>query len=94
MGQLPEPSVPATRAMYIPGKLNRGARRAQDHLPLGVDAFAHRPWPRVLLYVFPTSSADPSVPGPSAGEAAISGPDSPGAHGSVLVSMPTAYAVR
>jgi len=82
------------RAMYIPGKLNRGARRAQDHPTLGVDAFAHRPWPRVLLYGFPTSSADPSVPGPSAGEAAISGPDSPGAHGSVLVSMPTAYAVR
>ncbi|KAK5905122.1 hypothetical protein CesoFtcFv8_006620 [Champsocephalus esox] len=27
--------------------------RRQDHPPLGVDAFAHRPWPRVLLYAFP-----------------------------------------
>ncbi|XP_033996615.1 LOW QUALITY PROTEIN: uncharacterized protein LOC117490940 [Trematomus bernacchii] len=27
--------------------------KAQDHPPLGVDAFAHRPWPRGLLYAFP-----------------------------------------
>ncbi|XP_033980402.1 uncharacterized protein LOC117477766 [Trematomus bernacchii] len=27
--------------------------RTQDHPPLGVDAFAHRPWPKVLLYAFP-----------------------------------------
>ncbi|KAK5932172.1 hypothetical protein CgunFtcFv8_003898 [Champsocephalus gunnari] len=27
--------------------------RRQNHPPLGVDAFAHRPWPRVLLYAFP-----------------------------------------
>ena len=25
----------------------------QDNPPLGVDAFAHEPWPRKLLYVFP-----------------------------------------
>ncbi|KAK5921548.1 hypothetical protein CgunFtcFv8_018906 [Champsocephalus gunnari] len=42
----------------------------------------------------PTSPADSSVPGPSAGRAAVSDPDSPGTHGSFLVSMPTAYAVR
>ena len=71
--------------MYIPDELNRGARRAQDHPPLGVDVFAHRPWPRVLLYGFPYTPRFPDR---------FSGPDSPGAHGSVLVSMPTAYAVR
>lgn len=27
--------------------------RARDNPPLGVDAFAHRPWPRMLLYAFP-----------------------------------------
>ncbi|KAK5900921.1 hypothetical protein CgunFtcFv8_025841 [Champsocephalus gunnari] len=26
---------------------------AREHPPLGVDAFAHRPWPRGLLYAFP-----------------------------------------
>ncbi|KAK5883801.1 hypothetical protein CesoFtcFv8_020091 [Champsocephalus esox] len=26
--------------------------RRQDHPPLGVDTFTHRPWPRVLLYAF------------------------------------------
>jgi len=25
----------------------------QDNPPLGVDAFAHEPWPRKLLYAFP-----------------------------------------
>ena len=29
------------------------ALRAQDRPPLGVDAFAHRSWPRSLLYAFP-----------------------------------------
>ena len=27
--------------------------RSQDQPPLGVDAFAHAPWPRTLLYAFP-----------------------------------------
>ena len=26
-----------------------------DNPPLGTDAFAHAPWPRALLYAFPTS---------------------------------------
>ncbi|KAK5881766.1 hypothetical protein CesoFtcFv8_022528 [Champsocephalus esox] len=33
--------------------VQRRSLRRQDHPPLGVDAFAHRPWPRVLLYAFP-----------------------------------------
>jgi len=42
---------------------------------------------------FPTSPSDPLVPGPSAGGETDSGLNSPGAHRSVLVSMPTADAV-
>lgn len=42
---------------------------------------------------FPTSSADPSVFGPSTGGAAVGDSDSPTAHGPVLVSMPAAAAV-
>ncbi|KAK5883045.1 hypothetical protein CesoFtcFv8_019415 [Champsocephalus esox] len=42
----------------------------------------------------PISPADSSVPGLSTGGAAVSDPNCPGTHGSFLVSIPTAYAVR
>ena len=34
---------------------------AKDNPPLGVDAFAHRPWPNTLLYAFPPVPLIPQV---------------------------------
>uniref|UniRef100_UPI003AAB97E8 uncharacterized protein n=1 Tax=Centroberyx gerrardi TaxID=166262 RepID=UPI003AAB97E8 len=35
--------------------------RTQDESPLGIDAFAHRPWPQTLLYAFPPVPLIPRV---------------------------------
>ena len=34
---------------------------AKDNPPIGVDAFAHRPWPNALLYAFPPVPLIPQV---------------------------------
>ena len=47
-----------------------------------------------ICILFSTSPADSTVPGLSAGGAAVSDPDSPRAHGRVMVSLPTPAAVK
>ena len=46
------------------------------------------------LIHLPSTPAHPSVPGPSAGKAAASDPDSPEVHRCVMVSMPAAADIR
>ena len=68
--------------------------KAQDHPPPGGGCVRTSTMAQGTVVRFPTSPADPSVPGPSAGGATVSDPNCPEAHGRFLVSMPTAYAVR
>ena len=46
------------------------------------------------LIRLPSTPAHPSVPGPGAGKAAASDPDSPEVHRCVMVSMPAAADIR
>ena len=59
----------------------------RDNPPLGVDAFAHRPWPRMLLYAFPPV---PLIPWflDRVQQEQLS------VHGRVMVSMPAVADIR